>query len=117
MYQPDLLIFMKERGSAAEYLEGRNKEFYDSLPALVTIYRGCSLPFVRGMAWTTNRSVAEAFASGHRGIPVRDAVIATALIPKDAIFTVMTDRNEDEVVINWRRLRRLTTQAWQSREK
>ena len=53
------------------------------------------------------RAIAEGFARGHRGIRVPDPLVASALIPTDAIFFVTDDRNEKEIVLNPRRLRRL----------
>ena len=62
---------------------------------------------MRGLAWTTSREVATTFARGHRGISVPDAVIATAVVLKGAVFTVATERAEQEVIVNYRRLRQL----------
>jgi hypothetical protein len=71
------------------------------------VFRGCSRARVCGIAWTMERTIAEGFARGHRGIRVPDPVVASALIPKDAIFFATDDRNENEIVLNPRRLRGL----------
>ena len=102
-----LLSLLAERGTAAPFLEGRDRDFYEGLPDNVRIYRGCSVERVRGLSWTIDRAVAAAFARGHRGINVPNAVVATAVIPREAIFTVATDREEQEVVIDWRRLQQV----------
>lgn len=102
-----LLPLLTARGTAAPFLEGRDKDFYEGLPDSVRIYRGCSVERVRGLSWTIDRAVAAAFARGHRRINVPNPVVATAVIPREAIFTVATDREEQEVVIDWRRLQQV----------
>jgi hypothetical protein len=32
--------------------------FYDGLPNLTSVYRGCARYRIRGLSWTTNRTVA-----------------------------------------------------------
>ena len=44
----------------------------------------------------------------HRLIRVSDPVVASAVIPKELILTVITNRNEAEVIVNPRRLRNLS---------
>jgi len=88
-------------------MDANDAAFYDSLPDEVAVYRGCSRPRMSAISWTTDRQVADIFARGHRGIRVPDPVIASAVIPKSAIFTVVTSRNESEVIVDPRRLRKL----------
>lgn len=104
-YRVEIKRHLDQRPSAGAYIEKADKAFYDSLPELVTVYRGCSFPRIRGLAWTTDRGVAESFARGHRQIAVPMAVVAHGKVPKEAIYTVATGRKEAEVVLNWRRLR------------
>lgn len=86
--------------AASEYWSEEQRRFFDDLPEMVTLYRGCSVDRVLGISWTTDRKVAEGFARGHRGIRVPDAVIAQARISKRDIITVLTDREESEVIID-----------------
>jgi hypothetical protein len=86
--------------SASEYWRNDQRRFFDDLPKMVTLYRGCSLDRIHGMSWTTNRKVAEGFARGHRGMGVPDAVIAKTRTRKSDIITVVTDRGESEVIID-----------------
>lgn len=72
--------------------------FWSQLPDDLTLYRGCSRSHVEAISWTTNRSVAEGFAWGHRGIRVPDAVVATATIRKAEIFAATDARTESEVI-------------------
>ena len=90
------------------YLEGKNLAFYQSLPQSVEIHRGCSIERKRGLSWTTDPKVAADFATGHRGIRVPNAVIARTIIPKDQILSVITDRQECEVIIDYRCLGDIT---------
>lgn len=96
---------LKARGAAARFLERENLAFYHSLPPSVEIHRGCSIERVRGLSWTTDRSVASDFARGHRGIRVPNALVATTIIPEDQIFTVITDRGESGVIVDCRQMR------------
>ena len=108
MVKTRLLQAMKNAGTLMlEFLSEHDRRFFEGLPAQVQVFRGCSRARVRGIAWTMERTIAEGFARGHRGIRVPDPVVAFALIPKDAIFFVTDDRNEKEIVLNPRRLRSL----------
>jgi hypothetical protein len=102
-----LLGVLRLYGHGRDHLSPEARSFFDALPAPGTIYRGCSRRRIRGVAWTTDRAVAEHFAHGDRGIPVPDPVIATATIAKSAVFTAVVDRNEAELIIDPRRLRAL----------
>jgi hypothetical protein len=63
---------------------------------------------VRGIAWTTDLDVARSFAHGHRNIGVPDPILASAVIPRETVFSVAIDRNEAEIVLDPRRLRSLS---------
>ena len=103
-----LLKAMKNAGGPTRvFISPTQRELLAALPAQVQVFRGCSRPRVRAISWTTDRAVAEGFARGHRGIRVPEPVIASALIPKEHIFFVTDERSEKEVVLNYRRLRRL----------
>jgi hypothetical protein len=51
----DLLIFLRRHRSGLAYLQGDDRGFFDSLPDLIEVFRGCSRPRVRGVSWTTDR--------------------------------------------------------------
>jgi hypothetical protein len=82
-------------------------DFYHGLPEMAEIFRGCSADRVRAISWTTDREVALDFAGGHRGIRVKNPVLATAKVRKEDIFAAVTLRKESEVIIDPRRLRKL----------
>jgi hypothetical protein len=89
-----------------ELLEPGARDFYMALPDPVQIWRGCERGRERGLHWTLRRALAEAFAHGKR---CRNAnpTLVSAEIPKQHIFGVFVSRNEDEVVVDHRRLRKL----------
>jgi hypothetical protein len=84
--------------SATEYLGDADRTAFDSLPAEITIYRGCSKQRINGLSWSTNRVVAQGFARGHREIPVPEPVLVTALAKKEEILAVNNGRRENELI-------------------
>ena len=94
----------KARKPAWAFFSPSQRQFFETLPPLVRVFRGCSVRRVRGIAWTVDRAVAEGFARGHRG-RVPEPVVASALIPKEHIFFVTDERQEKEVVLNPRQRR------------
>jgi hypothetical protein len=73
---------MKSAGMPTlDFLSEQQRKFFVELPAQVQVFRSRSRPRVRGIAWTTDRIIAEGFARGHRGIRVPDPILASAIIP------------------------------------
>ena len=106
----ELLLFLRplhQRSPGVAHLADAERAFLDGLHDPVRVFRGCSRSRARGVSWSTDRATAEQFARGHRSIPVPDPVVAEADVPKTAIFSVMLDRGECEVVLDPRRLRHL----------
>ena len=85
--------------------------FYAALPESVAIWRGCQRGRERGLHWTTDRAVAEGFAAGRRFINPSPTLVS-AEIPKRHIFAVFVDRQESEIVVDWRRLRKLKAEPF-----
>lgn len=88
------------RRPGIDYLQAEGRAWFDGLPDPVPVLRGCSRQRVKGMSWTVERAVAERFAQGHRGIRVPSPIIASALVPKTAIFGVYVERQEAEIVLD-----------------
>jgi hypothetical protein len=107
-----LLQVLRAMPPAASFFSPAQRALFDPLPAQVKVFRGCSRPRLHGIAWTTDRTVAEGFARGHCGIRVPEPVVASAVIPKKYIFFVTDDRSEREVVLNPRRLQNLKIEPY-----
>ena len=90
-----------------EFLGGDDRKFFDKLSWPLRVYRGCGRRQVRGISWTVDRERAEFFARGGRFPPPRYPVIATAEIERSDIFFVSAQRNEDEIVLDPHRVRKL----------
>jgi hypothetical protein len=97
----------------ADALDSEARHFYDALPRLIPVWRGCEQGRERGLHWTTDRSVAEGFASGRRCVNERPT-LAQAHIPKQHVFAVFVDRQEYEIVLDPRRLRKLSVRDHQT---
>jgi hypothetical protein len=102
-----LLQALKKAGNSFVFLSPAQRAFLERLPPQVEVFRGCSAPRVRGVAWTTDRMVAEGFARGHRRTRVPDQVVASGFILKEHIFFVTDKRSEKEIVLDPGRLRKL----------
>ncbi|MBX5221272.1 hypothetical protein HJC04_13235 [Rhizobium sp. NLR8a] len=111
-YRNDILILLKRLGHARDAMDSEALHYFSALPDPVVIYRGCQETRIRGLSWTTERAVAEGFARGHRSMTVAKPVVASAEIPKAAVFFAVTHREEAELVINPRRLRKLKQERY-----
>jgi len=116
VYRSELLdqLSMTGPGEGVRYASPADQALMNSLPKRVQVFRGCSRPRIRGLSWTLDRQVALKFARGHGFIKMPDPVIVEALVPKEAIFTVFTERKESEILLDPRRLpRRLRVSTWE----
>jgi hypothetical protein len=90
----------------ADLLEPDERAFFEALPPLVTVWRGCEAGRERGISWTTDQAIATQFAWGKRCIN-KVPTLVRAEIPKQHIFAVFTSRRESELAVDYRRLRKL----------
>jgi hypothetical protein len=88
----------------ADHLGPEESAFYDALPPVVPIWRGCEFGRARGISWTTDWAIAEKFARGVRCIN-KWPTLASAKIPKQHIFGIFVRRQESEIAVDFRRLR------------
>jgi hypothetical protein len=93
-----------------DLLEPPERTFYEELPDLVPIWRGCERGRERGLSWTTQRDVAEGFAQGKRCVNANPTLVS-AVIAKPHIFGVFLSRDESEIAVDPRRLRRIESRA------
>ena len=92
--------------SMPDLLNPADRCFYDALPRVVQVWRGCEQGRERGLSWTTDRAIAAEFAQGKR-CRNKTPTLVHAEIPKQHILAVFTERQESEIVLDPRRLRRL----------
>lgn len=92
----------------ADFLDPAARSFYDALPEVVPVWRGCEQGRERGLSWTTDRATAEGFAEGKR-IVNKTPTLARAEILKRHILAVFVERQECEIVLDPRHLRRLSS--------
>jgi len=83
----------------AEYMNEEDRAFYDSLPDTITIYRGQGSQSYPGLSWTTDYTVAESFALGHRGHNRPDPIVIVATVSKSDIAGAYANREESEIVL------------------
>lgn len=85
------------------YADKKTKKFYDELPNVVTLYRGCTKDEVDsgiyGISWTTDKKVAEFFAKEYIRRDTRNGVVMEIHISKSDICAVLLDRDESEVIL------------------
>jgi hypothetical protein len=90
-----------------DVLEEPERAWFDGLGPIIKIYRGCEAGRVRGLSWTTEIGVAESFARGKRWSNDRPTLVS-ALIPREYILALFLSREEREVVVDPRRLKRVS---------
>jgi hypothetical protein len=84
-------------GSARDFLEPEDKDFFDSLPERVTVYRGTQRPGRHvGISWTTDKEIAEWFARRFclKGTPT----LLSGQVRKSSIIAAFAHRKESEVI-------------------
>jgi hypothetical protein len=94
------------KGAAPDTLmEEKERAAFAALPDLVTAYRGGTGPIRSlrlGMSWTLDLKVAAFFAYRAQ---MRPRMVIRAMVPRSAILAYFDNRNERELVVNWRRVR------------
>ena len=103
-----LLKVLSSRDSesrSTNYLPQDAKDFFDQLPNPFTAFRVCSKARVLGISWTTSETLAEDRAAGNGMTACRNPSLATASVPKSAVFGVYRGDKGVELAINPRRVR------------
>lgn len=81
-----------------------NYNVYASLPQELTVYRGISIDDdknIKALSWTLDKEQASWFATRFS----RNGYVYEAKIDKKDIFAFFNDRNEQEIVLNYRKLK------------
>jgi hypothetical protein len=105
-----VLELLRKNAPAMPYLDEEQSEALSDLPEVIEVWRGADRTTVRHFSWTTKQKTAEFFAVYRRGAPFPNPVIAHAFIPKAHVFYFESARNEAEVLLDPRRLRKLTVE-------
>jgi hypothetical protein len=88
-------LLSSERGERHYLMSDSEVQLLNSLPELVTIYRGCIKGLNEdGLSWTLDKSKAEFFANRFS----KEGIILEREIPKADIIAVLTGRGESEVI-------------------
>lgn len=77
----------------------RPASLVEHLPEQIRIYRGQDAGDGLGLAWTTDRRVAEGFAAGHRGIQHDDPFVYEITVAREEVAFCCDDRDEAEIVL------------------
>lgn len=81
-----------------EMMTNEEQDFYDALPDLVTVYRGCYTPNKWGFCWTLDINIAMKFPFFARYRMDGQPLLVKALAKKENIIAVKTDRGEAEII-------------------
>ncbi len=88
-----------DKGLLMDKLE---RKVFDSLPDVVTVYRGCyGKGAQKGISWTLSFEKAKWFADR---FPMWKGTVYTATIPKKYIYAYFNDRDEQEIILDSRML-------------
>lgn len=112
-----VLELMRKNAPALPYLDEVQNEEYTNLPPGFEVWRGADRSTVRHFSWTTDPKKAEFFAVHRRGAAFPDPVVAHAFISKAHVFYFEIARGEFEVLLDPRRLRKLTVESIRQNKK
>ncbi len=98
------MIFTSHNGvalTASAFLTPQATQVYNSWPATITIYRGCTAGTRNGLSWTEHHSIATAFARMRAPeSPTGAGLVLTAECNKsDILCYILNDLNEYEILI------------------
>jgi hypothetical protein len=114
----DLLRSARKEVDLRECLSPRALTWFDGLPPIIPLYRGCTAGRERGLSWTTDVEVARRFAKGMRCINPAPTLVS-AQISKQHVFACFVSRGEHEISLDYRRLRRVLAEpvpGWKPEE-
>jgi hypothetical protein len=96
-----LYLFSSSRPGREQLMESHDLAHYQALPREVTLYRGARPRWARGLSWTLSIEVGARFA---RRFNFERGRIYRATVERSQIMAYFSDRDEDEIVIDPRRL-------------
>lgn len=82
-----------------------DRDTYENLSETVTIYRGCrNQKGVKGFSWSLSKEVAEMFANRYN---TKTPCLYRTEIPKKNIICYRNGRNEQEIIVDYRKLQNI----------
>jgi hypothetical protein len=94
---PTLRRVLGVAGPLLPMMDAEEQTAFVLLPDILTVYRGCSARFPRGICWSLNPDVARGFPALN-WYCVPDSVLITATVRKQDVLAVKLDRQEEEVI-------------------
>jgi hypothetical protein len=100
------LIEMFEKADQSKLMDGVDRQKFDQLPDEITVYRGLQDERAKrnGLSWTTKKEIAIWFATRWKSPNGR---LCVAVIPKSKVYMYTESRNENEVVLNPKHLKKV----------
>ena len=90
-------------------MDDEERAILGALPALIHAYRGAPGENAKeaggGISWSLDQAVAEGFAKRAPYWVGKPAIVVEAQIPRDAVVAYFNERQESELVVNWRKVR------------
>ena len=110
-----LMMMKSPRPARKKWLMNKDEhDFLKRLPEIVTIYRGCSVNYVNGLSWTTDKKRAVWFGNrfnfgkiGKRLNNQNECCVVTGQVAKSDILAVFLEQNEFEVVCDPRKVKKM----------
>lgn len=93
----ELAAYLPEQGPLAEMMSGAELRHFESLPQVITIYRGAGKSNRWGACWSLSEDTAKRFPSLPRYWQ-QTPMLYTATVQKSRILAVKLDRGELEVI-------------------
>ncbi|MGP4994637.1 hypothetical protein [Glutamicibacter ardleyensis] len=90
-------FFAKQDGKLL-LADERGRELYETLPEVLTVYRGDHLDSLR-ISWSLDKATGEFFAKRYNE---RDRTLLTGTVKKEHIYGVLVERHESEVLVDMR---------------
>lgn len=91
-------LFRKHFGDEENVCNINNRKWWDKQPETLKVFRGCEADRWDGLSWTLDRKVATSYAKGHKGIKLKNPIVASTTIPKSFVLFCTNDLGEQEVV-------------------
>lgn len=94
---PTLRRVLGVAGPLLPMMDTGEQTAFGALADKLTVYRGCSVRFLRGVSWSLNPDVARGFIKLAR-YRVSDPVLVTATVRKQDVLAIKLDRQEEEII-------------------